>query len=685
MINERTSAQANTPTSANMQYGYPTNHYDMMSIPPMQNPNDLYSYYPPSLYQPFGPFDDHNQWGSADTSGNVPPPPPGPMQFHPQLYTPSPLDIPRSPFEYPPPHHAYPHYHPGFTPSTFPGPPSTGTSAFDMSWNPHNLSMQQMQVAAQQQMTPIGGGPASNKKTTVYDEYPATGVGDMLAQHMNAVDLGNNTTNDDTHNYDNGTNDNTQNMNVLSSKEQQQQQHYQTNSSNLSLSSRPSQVPSSSTSSGPKSYASVVSSDTINNTNNNKSTPSVPNMSIRSTVQSSTNERMNTTSNFSNDSNNSRSNTNMRGNNNTTNNYSQQTRNGTGGYNSRNQQQQQQQQSPASGNFLTWTNSSLPSNSRGSNTSSNYYNSGSSNYYERSSFSQQQQQQQQQTSASSNNKRSNLNYQQNYSSSRTTNNMSNGSGATSTIGQQSLSAANQETLDALKRNHQYNPKDFNLNPKGARFFVIKSYSEDDVHRSIKYNIWCSTEHGNKRLDSAFREREGKGPIYLFFSVNASGHFCGMAEMMSPVDYEHKTDVWQMSNKWQGKFEVKWIYVKDVPNQQFRNIRLENNDNKPVTNSRDTQEIPPEKGKLMLKTMHMYRDKTSIFDDFQYYESKQAEEIIKKPSNNDFMNTNTNTRGNNNNNNNKRQYSSNKSSTISSDQQQQQQQHQNENMNNEDKN
>ena len=109
----------------------------------------------------------------------------------------------------------------------------------------------------------------------------------------------------------------------------------------------------------------------------------------------------------------------------------------------------------------------------------------------------------------------------------------------------------------------------------------------------------------------------------------------MAEMMSSIDYEHQTDVWYMSNKWQGKFEVRWIYVKDVPNQQFRNIRLENNENKPVTNSRDTQEIPYEKGKLMLKTLHLYQHKTSIFDDFQYYESKQAEEITAKdPSNND---------------------------------------------------
>ena len=143
--------------------------------------------------------------------------------------------------------------------------------------------------------------------------------------------------------------------------------------------------------------------------------------------------------------------------------------------------------------------------------------------------------------------------------------------------------------------NEYNPKEFELSPKNARFFVIKSYSEDDIHRSIKYKIWCSTEHGNKRLDSAFREREGKGPIFLFFSVNGSGHFCGIAQMISHVDYNSTSNVWAQ-DKWKGQFRVKWIYVKDVPNNPLRHIRLENNENKPVTNSRDTQEVPYEKGK-----------------------------------------------------------------------------------------
>ncbi|KAH9512618.1 YTH domain-containing protein 1 [Bulinus truncatus] len=179
-------------------------------------------------------------------------------------------------------------------------------------------------------------------------------------------------------------------------------------------------------------------------------------------------------------------------------------------------------------------------------------------------------------------------------------------------------------LDQLKSSNLYNPKEFNLNPKSARFFIIKSYSEDDIHRSIKYNIWCSTDHGNKRLDQAFREREGKGPVYLIYSVNGSGHFCGIAQMMSPVDYNKSAGVWAQ-DKWKGQFVVKWVYVKDVPNSQLRHIRLENNENKPVTNSRDTQEVPPEKGKQVLRIVHSYKHTTSIFDDFIHYEKRQEED------------------------------------------------------------
>ncbi|XP_010888950.2 YTH domain-containing family protein 1 isoform X8 [Esox lucius] len=185
---------------------------------------------------------------------------------------------------------------------------------------------------------------------------------------------------------------------------------------------------------------------------------------------------------------------------------------------------------------------------------------------------------------------------------------------------------NHPVLEKLRADHSYNPKEFDWNLKNGRVFIIKSYSEDDIHRSIKYSIWCSTEHGNKRLDSAFRAISAKGPVYLLFSVNGSGHFCGVAEMRSPVDYGTSAGVWAQ-DKWKGKFDVDWLFVKDVPNSQLRHIRLENNDNKPVTNSRDTQEVPLEKAKQVLKIIATYKHTTSIFDDFSHYEKRQEEEEV----------------------------------------------------------
>lgn len=60
-------------------------------------------------------------------------------------------------------------------------------------------------------------------------------------------------------------------------------------------------------------------------------------------------------------------------------------------------------------------------------------------------------------------------------------------------------------------------------------------------------------------------------------------------MVGPVDFENDADYWQQ-DRWSGQFPVKWHIIKDVPNSRFRHILLENNDNKPVTHSRDSQEV-----------------------------------------------------------------------------------------------
>ncbi|XP_061375351.1 YTH domain-containing protein ECT4-like isoform X2 [Gastrolobium bilobum] len=178
------------------------------------------------------------------------------------------------------------------------------------------------------------------------------------------------------------------------------------------------------------------------------------------------------------------------------------------------------------------------------------------------------------------------------------------------------------------RTDQYNLPDFPTKYDHALFFVIKSYSEDDIHKSIKYNVWASTPNGNKRLDCAFldaqkqmEEKGSKCPVFLFFSVNASGQFCGVAEMTGRVDFNKSMDFWQQ-DKWNGYFPVKWHIIKDVPNPQLRHIILENNDHKPVTNSRDTQEVSFPQGVEILNIFKNHVARTSIWDDFEFYESRQ---------------------------------------------------------------
>ncbi|BGP38103.1 hypothetical protein JCM10450v2_002034 [Rhodotorula kratochvilovae] len=176
-------------------------------------------------------------------------------------------------------------------------------------------------------------------------------------------------------------------------------------------------------------------------------------------------------------------------------------------------------------------------------------------------------------------------------------------------------------VNSLVAKKGYNPAVFDLKPPHARFFVIKSYTEEDVHKSLKYEIWASTDLGNKRLDRAFRESADKGPIYLFFSVNASGHFAGMAQMLTPVDYSMSSNVWA-SDKWKGVLKVRWIYIKDVPLSALRHIRLSNTpENKPVTSSRDTQEVPYDAGLEVLRIIAGYQSRTSLLQDYAWYEAQ----------------------------------------------------------------
>ncbi|XP_042457873.1 YTH domain-containing protein ECT4-like isoform X1 [Zingiber officinale] len=189
---------------------------------------------------------------------------------------------------------------------------------------------------------------------------------------------------------------------------------------------------------------------------------------------------------------------------------------------------------------------------------------------------------------------------------------------------QNLSSSGNENTGVSLDCEQYNREDFPDKYSDAKFFIIKSYSEDDIHKSIKYNVWASTPNGNKKLDAGYQkahEKAGGCPVFLFFSVNTSGQFVGVAEMVGRVDFNKTVDYWQQ-DKWIGCFPVKWHIIKDVPNSNLKHITLESNENKPVTNSRDTQEVELEQGIQMLKIFKEHTSNTSLLDDFDFYEHRQ---------------------------------------------------------------
>lgn len=124
----------------------------------------------------------------------------------------------------------------------------------------------------------------------------------------------------------------------------------------------------------------------------------------------------------------------------------------------------------------------------------------------------------------------------------------------------------------------------------SKFFIIKSYTEEDVHKAIKYKIWSSTERGNKILDQAYSEIQQfrksnpdiDANVFLFFSVNKSKHFCGVARMTSRVNHrkEHQ-NLWKQENKWPGSISIEWVQIKDIPNTQFIHIENPLNENRPA--------------------------------------------------------------------------------------------------------
>ena len=159
----------------------------------------------------------------------------------------------------------------------------------------------------------------------------------------------------------------------------------------------------------------------------------------------------------------------------------------------------------------------------------------------------------------------------------------------------------------------------------SSFYVIKSFSEENVHKSIKYGVWSSSKNGNQTLTNSYNLAQGKkGDVYLFFSCNGSGRFIGVARMKSACDNNKSFEYWTQDGKWPGIFEVEWVFIKDVPFKEFKNIiiTMKDGETKPISNARDCQEIPFNYAKNMIEIFEVYQNSNTILEHFEYYDIRQ---------------------------------------------------------------
>lgn len=147
-----------------------------------------------------------------------------------------------------------------------------------------------------------------------------------------------------------------------------------------------------------------------------------------------------------------------------------------------------------------------------------------------------------------------------------------------------------------------------LIPPGSRFFVIKSFNIKNVCLAIQHRVWSSTRKGNIRLEESYKNMPKGSKIYLFFSINKSGRFCGIAEMVSSIiENDPRNNIWETHTKsyrFPNLFRIHWLCIKDIEAKILGHLRWTLNDNygtiQSISHCRDVEAIPEAVGITLIQ-------------------------------------------------------------------------------------
>ncbi|KAL6758059.1 YT521-B-like domain-containing protein, partial [Haematococcus lacustris] len=123
----------------------------------------------------------------------------------------------------------------------------------------------------------------------------------------------------------------------------------------------------------------------------------------------------------------------------------------------------------------------------------------------------------------------------------------------------------------------------------VRYFVIKSFNQENIDIAVDIGGWSTTNDVAYRLDEAFHSG---AEVRLFFSVNGSGTFSGYAVMKTAAGrFPGPPILWSNNKPFGQSFVIEWKCLYNLPYSAIEHLRNPLNEDKVVYHARGGQELP----------------------------------------------------------------------------------------------
>ncbi|KAL1839454.1 hypothetical protein VTJ49DRAFT_1492 [Mycothermus thermophilus] len=168
------------------------------------------------------------------------------------------------------------------------------------------------------------------------------------------------------------------------------------------------------------------------------------------------------------------------------------------------------------------------------------------------------------------------------------------------------------------------PIPVDLGRKGdTRFFIVKSFNDENVRRCMEDGLWTTQVQNEKMLSDAFAQCKN---VILFFSVNKSKAFQGYARMASAPSPDIPKPSFVKGIHWDTSdaFRVEWLSKTTVDFWRVGHLKNSFNDNEAVLVGKDGQEIEPGCGTDLLRIMEDFaiaRERDADRDGDRYHHER----------------------------------------------------------------